>query len=190
MKILCFIAAAGYILMIISGLVLPANMIAFWVLTIGYMLSAFGMYGFYLIMMISIINTVEYNEYKHGTRDEGIITSLRPFLTKLASALTVVIASGTYLLTGVTRYTNEISTLENAAAAGQITEADKLSAIHELLRGVSHGQSRGLLLVMIVLPYLLMVVSYFLYLRRYKLDEPEYDRICGELRERRAQKKA
>ena len=162
----------------------------FLLITIGYMLANFGQYGFYLILMISVINTVEYNEYLHGTRDEGIITSLRPFLTKLASALTVVIASGTYLLTGVTRYTNEISTLENAAASGSITETEKLSTIHELLRGVSHGQSLGLLLVMTVLPAVLLVVSYFMYLRHYKLDEPEYDRICEELRERRAQKKA
>ena len=197
MGVLVWVSTVGYAFMLFPGLFMTTGAVRalgmdlkFLLITIGYMLANFGQYGFYLILMISVINTVEYNEYVHGTRDEGIITSLRPFLTKLASALTVVIASGTYLLTGVTRYTNEISTLENAAAAGQITEADKLSAIHELLRGVSHGQSRGLLLVMIVLPYALMLVSYFMYLKRYKLDEPEYDRICGELRERRAQKKA
>ena len=197
MGVLVWVSTVGYAFMLFPGLLLSAGAarmlgmdLKFLLITIGYMLANFGQYGFYLILMISVINTVEYNEYLHGTRDEGIITSLRPFLTKLASALTVVIASGTYLLTGVTRYTNEISTLENAAAAGQISEADKLSAIHELLRGVSHGQSRGLLLVMIVLPYALMLVSYFMYLKRYKLDEPEYDHICEELRDRRAQKRA
>ena len=38
---------------------------------------------------------------------------------------------------------------------------------------------------MTVLPYALMVLSYEMYLRRYKLDEEEYDRICGELNARR-----
>jgi len=196
MGVLVKVATLGYILMIAvlamrAGEHFALGMdLKFLILTIGYMLANFGQYGFYLILMISVINTVEYTEYLHGTRDEGIITSLRPFLTKLASALTVVIASGTYLLTGVTRYTNEISTLENAAASGHITEAEKLSTIHELLRGVSHGQSLGLLLVMTVLPAVLLVLSYFMYLRRYKLDEPEYGRICEELRERRAQKNA
>ena len=42
-------------------------------------------------------------------------------------ALTVVIASATYLLTGVTQYTNRISSLENAAAAGEIGEAESES---------------------------------------------------------------
>jgi len=44
-------------------------------------------------------------------------------------------------------------------------------------------------LVMTVIPAVLMIVTYILYSRHYKLDEPEYDRICGELLERRAQKK-
>ena len=194
MGVLVKVATLGYILMI-SMLAMRAGEhyalgmdLKFLLLTIGYMLANFGQYGFYLILMISVINTVEYNEYLHGTRDEGIITSLRPFLTKLASALTVVIASATYMLAGVTKYTNQISTFENAAASGQMSESDKLAAIHELLGGVSHSQSVWMLLVMTVLPYALMVLSYELYLRRYKLDEAEYDRICDELNARRESK--
>ena len=197
MRTLTRVALVGYVLMLVPGLVLRAGAVTvggmdlkFLLITLGYMLANFGQYGFYLILMISVINTVEYNEYVHGTRDEGIITSMRPFLTKLASALTVLIASGTYLLTGVTRYTNQISSLENAAASGHLSESDKLTQIHELLQGVTHGQSMGLLLVMTILPCALMIVSYVLYLRHYKLDEPEYDRICAELKERRAHKKS
>ena len=195
MLILLRVAVVGYAIMLIPGVLLHAGTmrvlgmdLKFLLITIGYMLANFGQYGYYLILMISIINTVEYNEYVHGTRDEGIITSMRPFLTKLASALTVVVASATYMLTGVTRFTNQISSLENAAAAGHITEADKLSQIHELLQGVSRNQSTGLLLVMIVLPLVLLVISYVLYVKHYTLDEPEYDRICAELKARRASK--
>ena len=191
------VALLGYAIMLLSGVFLHAGGVKvlgmdlkFLLITIGYMLANFGQYGYYLILMISVINTVEYNEYIHGTRDEGIITSMRPFLTKLASALTVVIASATYRITGVTKYTNQISSLENAAAAGHITEADKLTQIHELLKGVTHGQSMGLLLVMIVLPLVLLVITYVLYMRHYKLDEPEFDRICAELKTRREEKAA
>ena len=197
MSILLKVALIGYAVMLLPGVLLQSGTmkvlgmdLKFLLITIGYMLANFGQYGYYLILMISVINTVEYNEYIHGTRDEGIITSMRPFLTKLASALTVVIASATYMLTGVTKYTNQISSLENAAAAGHITEADKLSQIHELLKGVTHGQSLGLLLVMVVVPLILLVITYVLYMKHYKLDEPEYDRICAELKARRASKKA
>lgn len=179
MTIMAVISVTGYVLMIASRF-LPSG-IAFWVLVIGYMLSNFGQYCYYLIMMISIINTVEYNEYKTGHRDEAIIASVRPFFTKMASALIVVITSVSYMLFGVTDITNQISDLESAAASGTITEASKLSSISNIISGVESGQTMGLLICMTVLPCVLMLISYFLYQKKYTLDEEEYERICKEL---------
>ena len=190
MNIMMGISAVGYAVMLIPGLFLSSSMVKFWLIVIGYMLANFGQYCFYLIMMISIINTVEYNEYVHGTRDEAIIASLRPFLTKLASALTVVIASASYIIFGVTDYTNQISSLESAAASGVISEAEKLSSITAVLGGVGHGQALGLLLFMTVLPFAFMLVSHLLYKKHYKLDEDEYERICAELARRAGEVRA
>ena len=145
------------------------------------MLSNFGQYCYYLVMMISIINTVEYNEYKTGHRDEAIIASVRPFFTKMSSALIVVITSASYMLFGVTDITNRISDLESAAAAGTITEADKLASISTVMSSVEQGQTMGLLFCMTILPCALMLISYFLYQKKYTLDENEYERICKEL---------
>ena len=189
MGIMAVISVAGYGMMLASLLTPEANMVRFWILVLGYMFSNFGQYGFYLIMMISIMNTVEYNEYKFGTREEGIITSLRPFITKMSSALIVAITSVIYLIFGVTGYTNRISDLEQRCAQGLISEEQKLTEISGVIfgstggqyEGVTLGQSLGLLFAMTVLPCALMLVSYFLYKRKYKLDEEEYDRICAEL---------
>ena len=179
MTIMAVISVIGYVLMLASRFV-PAG-VAFWVLVIGYMLSNFGQYCYYLVMMISIINTVEYNEYKTGHRDEAIIASVRPFFTKMSSALIVVITSVSYMLFGVTDITNRISDLESAAANGSITEAAKLTSIETVMSGVQSGQTMGLLLCMTVLPCVLMLISYFLYQKKYTLDEDEYERICKEL---------
>ena len=184
MGLLAVVSTVGYAIMALPGLVMPSSTLKFWAITVGYMLANFGQYGYYLIMMISIINTVEYNELTTGSRDEAIIASLRPFLTKMASALTVAITSLSYIVFGVTNYTNQISNYESSAAAGTITEAEKLSAISEVLSGVGHGQTLGLLLCMTVLPWALMLTSYFLYKKHYKLDEEEYDRICAQLADR------
>ena len=189
---LMLIGGVGYAVMLLPSRLLKIGVmkvagfdIKFLLLTLGYMLANFGQYGFYLIMMISIMNTVEYNEYKHGTRDEGIVSSLRPFLTKLASALTVAIANISYIVFNIIHYTNGIADLEQAASAGEISAEQKAAEITTLLSGVQHGQSLGLLLVMTVLPCALMFLSYILYQRRYKLDEEEYSRICAELAERK-----
>ena len=194
---LLLITLVGYAIMLLCGLAIPTGAakligmdVKFLSITLGYMLANFGQYGFYLILMISVINTVEYNEYIHGTRDEGIITSMRPFLTKLASALAIAIAAATYLAAHVMTYTNAISDLENKAARNIISEEAKLAEINKVLENVTRGQSTALLLVMIVLPVVLMVLTYVLYMKHYKLDETEYDRICAELKARREGREA
>ena len=173
-------SVVGYALMLLSGLAFPAAL-KFPVIVVGYMCGNFGNYCFYLIMMISIMNTVEYNQYKYGTRDEGIITSLRPFLTKMASAFVVLITALIYMALGVTTYTNQISDFENAASAGTIAEAEKLSSITNVISNVTDFEKIGLLLCISIIPCTLMYISYALYIKHYKLDEDEYDRIVAEL---------
>ena len=178
MNIMAVISLVGFALMLLSNAVPAAGFV---LVTAGYMLSNFGLYSYYLVMMISIINTVEYNEYKTGHRDEAIIASVRPFVTKMSSAVIVVITTVSYILSGVTDITNQISDLESAAAMGAIAEAEKLASIQSVMAGVSEGQNMILLLCMTILPCVLMLVSNFLYQKKYKLDEDEYARICAEL---------
>ena len=186
MGILAAISLVGYAVMLAAGLFLPSDMTKFWMVVVGYMLSNLGQYGYYLIMMISIINTVEYNEYRTGERDEAIIASLRPFLTKLASALIVLITNASYIIFGVTGYTNRISDFENQCARKLITESEKISSISGVISGIEPGKTLALLLCMVVIPCALMLVSYVLYKKHYKLDEDEYARICSELEAREA----
>ena len=181
MNIMAVISVVGYVMMIASA-VIPS--IGFALLVVGYMLSNFGQYCYYLVMMISIINTVEYNELKTGSRDEAIIASVRPFMTKMASALIVMITTGSYMLFGVTKITNQISDFESAAASGLLSEADKLTNISSLLSNVEAGQSFGLLMCMSVLPCALILISNAMYQKKYTLDEAEYERILKELEKR------
>lgn len=171
----------GFAVMLAAGLFMPATMVSFWLTTFGYMLAQLGMNCYYVIMMLSIINTVEYNEYKNGTRDEAIVASIRPFFTKMGSALCVLLTTLSYLIFGVTNYTNQISSLEQSANIGTITEAEKLVQIDSVISSVSSGQSHGLLLVMCLVPLVMMLLAYALYKKHYILDEDEYDRIVAEL---------
>ena len=172
------VSLVGFGLMLLSKVIPGAGFI---LVTAGYMVSNFGLYSYYLIMMISIINTVEYNELTTGQRDEAIIASVRPFVTKMSSAIIVMITTGSYILSGVTHYTNRISDLESAAAMGSITEAEKLASIEQVVSGVTGNQKLVLLLCMTILPCVLMLVSNYLYQKKFKLDEAEYARICREL---------
>ena len=185
LKVLLYVAIVGCILMLVSGLIMPANMAGFWVLTIGYMLLAFGLYGYHLVLMISIFNTVEYNELKKGSRREGIITSIRPFITKLGCALVVVITSLCYLLFRVTDYTNQIAGFEQAANQNLISTETKNAEIAKVIMNVGKGQSIGMLLFMVIVPFALLLISYLLYNHFYKLDEAKYAEIVSELEKRK-----
>lgn len=185
MSRMILISAAGYVLTVLSGF-LPTT-IRFWAITIFNMFANFGQYSFYLVMMISIINTVEYNEYLHGVRDEAIIASLRPFLTKLGSALIVALTSLSYLVFRVTACTNQISRLESDASLGVITEAEKLTSIEGVLSTVQAWQTRGLFLCITLVPFLFMLCSYLIYRKRYNLDEDRYTAICAELSQRKGE---
>ena len=98
--------------------------------------------------------------------------------TKMSSAFIVILTTVSYMIFGVTNYTNQISDFESASAAGLMTEAEKLIAIQEVVGSVKASQSLGLLIFMTLIPCALMLISNYLYQKNYKLDEAEYDRIC------------
>lgn len=186
MKKMLYVSGAGYGFMFIVGALLPAGTAKFYLFTVGYMAANFGFYAYYLIMMISIINTVEYNEYLYGERDDAIIASVRPFITKLASAVCVVIVNLTYVIFGVMNYTNRISAFESSANLGEITEEVKLASISGVLGQVQNGQKLGMLLFITVVPFIFMYAAYKLYVKHYVLDEEKFSSICEEIAGRKA----
>ena len=175
----------GSVIELVGGL-MPANSFSFILLTVGYMLVNLGLYGFYLIMMISIINTVEYNQLITGHRNEAIITSMRPLLTKMGSAIIVALTSLTYLIFRVTEKTNAIAEFEQQAQLGTITDAARMEGIQNVIKGVSNGQTMGLLMAMVLIPLVFGFVSYLLYQKHYKLDEKTYEDICKQLEAKKA----
>ncbi len=74
--------------------------------------GAFAFFGqtlFYQVLTISVANTVEYNEYTTGIRDEGVIFACRPFTTKLGSAAVVGITTLIILVLGLNPTNKAIS---------------------------------------------------------------------------------
>ena len=51
------------------------------------LLSAISNGAFLVILLSMISDTIDYGEYKFNTRNDGMITSLRTFITKIGSAL-------------------------------------------------------------------------------------------------------
>lgn len=109
-----------------------------------------------LLMMMFIADSVEYGQWKLGRRNESVTFSLQPFIYKAASAL----ASGAIGITLI------VSGINEAADASSVTDAG----------------AWVFKVAMMVVPLVLVVVSWLVLARRYKLDERRYAEIVADLR--------
>ena len=177
----------GAAAMLLVGLLVPssAGILKFALLTLANLFLFAGQSIYYLIIMICIANTVEYNEWKTGARAEGIIFSIRPFITKAGWAIINFLTLIIFLLTGVRDYTNKIADFENAAAKGMDIEA-KTEGIKAVLAQVPSSKNAALLVCMTVIPAILGLISYYLYHHKYNITEERYEQILADLKERKA----
>ena len=138
---------------------------------------------FYLILLIMMENTIEYNEWKTGERKEAVAFSLRPLTAKLASSAQQGIVYLTLLVSGALVVTEQISELEVQKGFDP-----ELNIITQANAAIANGQHDMVTLaaVMTLVPFLLYVGAYLITRFLYKIDEKKYAQIVKEVEERRA----
>lgn len=183
----------GYALMLIFALAIPTGapkssewFAKFILIAVAYTFIGYGA-GFYMIMVINMANTVEYNEWKYGQRNESLIFSLRPFTAKLSSALTQALVIGVYAVASITTYTNAISNIENEASKNLITNKVKKEKITGIIKEVSLQDRQILVSCMCIIPIVFMIVALILYKKKCTLSET---RLAEMVRETEARKLA
>ena len=105
------VASIGYLAIAAMGWspALPFNialLCAFAILVSG------GQALFYMTCIINMANCVEYNDYKHGERNEAVVSTLRPFMAKFAAAMHTLIVTLVLTISGTFLLSQSISTLE------------------------------------------------------------------------------
>ena len=183
----------GFALMLIFALAIPTGapkssewFAKFILIAVAYTFIGYGA-GFYMIMVINMANTVEYNEWKYGQRNESLIFSLRPFTAKLSSALTQALVIGVYAVASITTYTNAISNIENEASKNLITNKVKMEKITENINKVTLQDRQILVSCMCIIPIVFMIVALIIYKKKCTLSET---RLAEMVRETEARKLA
>ncbi|MCQ2461827.1 MAG: glycoside-pentoside-hexuronide (GPH):cation symporter [Clostridia bacterium] len=174
----------GYIALFITGFVLKGQT-KLWFYCAEGMIVGFAFSLFYMVITICLMNTIEYNEYKTGNRNEGIIFAVRPFMAKMSSAFQKLLTMIVYLAIGMLNITNGISDLEQRANAKEITEQAKLDGISDILSNASPYMAIALRCVIVVLPITLIAVGYIVMKKKMKIDEAEYERMMKEIEARK-----
>lgn len=186
----------GFVLMMIFGTTLP-NIYLFTVpfinvkitlkyliMLLCYTLVGWGQ-GFYMIMVINMANTVEYNEFKTGKREEGLIFSLRPFTAKMGSAIMQGLVSLVYIIAGIITVTDGISKFENQAAQQLISNEEKLAGINNLIANIPEKNKIIFLILACMIPAVFLAVSLIIYKAKFKLNEQTMDHMLVEIEKRR-----
>ena len=110
------------------------------------------------LMLMFLADTVEYGQWKLGRRNDSITFSIQPLINKLGAAIA----------TGVVTLTLIVSGINQAQSAAQVT-------------------ARGLLVMktaMMVMPLAAIALGYFVYLKKYRIDEAAYGKIVADLKKR------
>ncbi len=118
----------------------------------------FGQGMLQLIILVLLADTVEYGHYKLGKRNESVSFAIQPFVNKLSGALASLVIGVTLVWIGIT----------------DVTSPEEVSA----------QEVWYLKLAMLILPIILIIWSYIIYYKKYKIDRKYYDEIIETLKKR------
>ena len=114
-----------------------------------------------ILTTVFLANSVDYGELKNGVRDESVIFSMQTFVVKLASGVSVLMASLCLAIFQIS---------ENTEAEAAITQQSIM----------------GLRLTMTVLPIIGLTAAGILFLKKFKLTDQRVQEISDELKARGA----
>ena len=109
----------------------------------------------FLVVLMTITDTVEYGQLKIGHRDESLILSIRPLVNKLSGAVTSAIVGFTAVWVG----------MSGKATADSITDSNKM--MFEL--------------IMFAVPIVFILIATLLYKTKVTLTEEKHAEIVKEL---------
>ena len=120
-----------------------------------------------LLMLLFLADAVEYGEWKLGKRNEAASFAVQPFINQFGGAISRGVVSFTLIIYG-------INAIANAAAD------DPINA--EAIIGATPDSSIWIMkLSMMILPLVCILVGFFIYQKKFKIDEKLYAQIVADL---------
>lgn len=178
-KIGTIISIIGYLIFLSLGYIIPMIEI---ILYGSAFLIFFGLNLFFVVLVVMTANVIEYNEINTGERNESIIFSIRPFMTKLGAAIQQGIITLVLVLSGIFVYSQKVAELEIQKSQGLI---DNITTQANAI--LSNATPQMLLLLRIgmgLIPMLSIIIAYLLIKQKYIISEEKYDEILLELENR------
>lgn len=176
------IVLLGYLAFLGVGYVLPKNVVLLNI--IGFVIF-FAQGAYNMTMIVVLNNTIEYDEWKYGERHDSIISAVRSFATKLASAIDQGVVALILIVSGIYTISQNISGLEVSAGKGELSQADVLSQAEGYIGQATSMQKLILRLGIVIVPMVAILISAMLLRKKYVIDETRYDELVAEVNARK-----
>jgi melibiose permease/lactose/raffinose/galactose permease len=167
----------GYLLFFSVKYWLPMNMA---VIGLAGLVLFSGQGFIQVLVLVMLADTIEYGQWKLGTRNDSVVFSINPFVTKLATAFQNIVVTMTLAFSGLNE--RVIKPVADAVNSNPDMETAEIRTLISTL--VDDRMLLWLRISMIVLPLILIIASYVIYRWKYKLDEKMYQEITTDLLKR------
>ncbi len=124
-----------------------------------------------LLMLLFLADAVEYGEWKLGKRNEAASFAVQPFINQFGGAISKGIVSFTLIISGINMIAQSLT-------------GDKLLDAEYIMNNTSDSSVWIMKLSMMILPLICILIGFFLYQKKFKIDEEMYAKICKDLEER------
>lgn len=172
----------GYLLFMSVGYILPKSVV---LLNIIGFLIFFSQGAFNMTMIVMLNNTIEYDEARFNERHDSIISAVRSFATKLASAVDQAVVALILIISNIYAISQKISGLEIQAGKGEITSENVMQKADLFIESASEDQRFILRLGIVAVPIISIGAAYILIRKKYIIDERKYDELVAEINEKR-----
>ncbi len=172
----------GYLLFMSVGYILPKSVV---LLNIIGFLIFFSQGAFNMTMIVMLNNTIEYDEARFNERHDSIISAVRSFATKLASAVDQAVVALILIISNIYAISQKISGLEIQAGKGEITSENVMQKADLFIESASEDQRFILRLGIVAVPVISIGAAYILIRKKYIIDERKYDELVAEINEKR-----
>lgn len=179
------VTVLGYLIFLSLGYIIPMNE---WILYGSAFLIFFGQNLFFVVLIVFTANVIEYNELNTGQRNESIIFSVRPFMTKLGAALQQGIVTLILVISGIFVYSQKVAELEIQKGQGLIGDISEKADV--ILSKATPSMLLILRIGMGLVPMICIISAYLLIKSKYKISEEKYDEILLALEKEKSNKEA
>ena len=141
---------------------------------------------FNMTMIVMLNNTIEYDEVRYNERHDSIISAVRSFATKLASAIDQGAVALILIISGIYAVSQNISNLEREAGAGVITSEQVIEGADRFIETATAMQRLVLRIGIASVPVIAIGAAFIIIKRKYVIDEKKYDELVKEIEERKS----